>query len=185
MALRVEPLAEHHNRPAFACGVTSLDRYIWQQAGQDQRRNLAVCFVLSEPPSGEPSIPSSVTIAGYYTLCMTAIRPSALPESAAKRLGRFESYPALLLGRLAVDQRHRAQGHGEFLLLDAMRRTVALSEQAGAIALVVDALDGGAERFYERFGFVRFQDAELRPYLPIRTCRATIEAVLSREETGR
>ena len=48
MDLVVELLASHHNRAAFSCGVPSLDAYLHKQAGQDMRRDLAVCYVLQE-----------------------------------------------------------------------------------------------------------------------------------------
>jgi GNAT superfamily N-acetyltransferase len=183
--LCVESLIGKHDRPGFSCGVPSLDRYIHQQAGQDVRRNLAVCYVLCVPRS-EPSLTNgSVPIIGYYTLSMTAIRPSALSEAPARKLGRYDSYPALLLGRLAVDARYRGAGHGEYLPLDAMRRAVHASKDAGTIALVVDAIDEGAAQFYRRFEFVRFEDEPLRLYLPIASCRKAIEFELSPDEVER
>lgn len=182
MPPRVELLSDRHDRAGFSCGISSLDHYIRQQAGQDTRRDLAVCYILWEDGSEPATAPRSAAIIGYYTLSMTSIRPTALPEAAAKRLGRYSAYPALLLGRLAVDRRFRGQGHGEYLLLDAMRRAVQLSTQAGAIALVVDAIDDGAVRFYERFEFLRFDDHPLSLYLPIASCRKAIEAVLTLDE---
>jgi GNAT superfamily N-acetyltransferase len=155
MDLVVEPLASHHNRTAFSCGVPSLDVYLRQQAGQDMRRDLAVCYVLHDRGSAE--------IIGYYTLSATSIEPTALPPALAKRLGRYPVLPATLLGRLAVDARFTGQGMGGLLLLNAMRRT--LHTGIGSLAIVVDALDGRAATFYERFEFRRFEDNRLRLYL--------------------
>jgi GNAT superfamily N-acetyltransferase len=155
MDLVVEPLASHHNRTAFSCGVPSLDAYLHQQAGQDRRRDLAVCYVLHDRGSAE--------ITGYYALSATSIEPTALPPALAKRLGRYPVLPATLLGRLAVDARFTGRGMGGLLLLNAMRRT--LHTGIGSLAIVVDAIDERAATFYERFEFQRIEDSRLRLYL--------------------
>ena len=41
----VEPLGPSHDRTEFTCGVDALDRYFWEQAGQDVRRRVTACFV--------------------------------------------------------------------------------------------------------------------------------------------
>jgi hypothetical protein len=47
------------------------------------------------------------------------------------------------------------QGHGvgAWLLRDAMRRALSVSEELGVRVLLVHAIDGSARSFYERFGF--------------------------------
>lgn len=73
----------------------------------------------------------------------------------------------MLIGRLAVDQHYRGQGFGELLLVDALSRCFKLSLEIGAMAVVVDAKDEGAARFYERYGFRRFEDLPLKLYMPM------------------
>jgi ribosomal protein S18 acetylase RimI-like enzyme len=162
----IELLGSRHDRAAFSCGVASLDDYIRRQAGQDMRRDLAVCYVLCDPESS--------AIIGYYTLSATAFEPTALPQDLTRRLPRYPVLPATLLGRLAVDSTFRGRGMGELLLVDAMLRT--LHAGIGTLAMVVDALDGGATAFYERFGFQRFEDAPERLYLPMATVRQLFAA---------
>ena len=77
--------------------------------------------------------------------------------------------PATLLGRLAVDQRYRGQGIGEFLLLDALHRAYVQSSQIAAIAVVVGAIDDQAARFYRHFNFIPLPDRPDRLFLPIKT----------------
>ncbi len=45
----IVPLDDSHDRRSFHCGVEPLDRYLHAQAGQDQRRRIAACFVLHDP----------------------------------------------------------------------------------------------------------------------------------------
>jgi GNAT superfamily N-acetyltransferase len=59
----------------------------------------------------------------------------------------------MVLGRLAVDQQAQGQKLGGALLQDALRRSLAVSENAGVRALLVHALNDRAKRFYEHYGF--------------------------------
>lgn len=158
----VEPLGKHHNRAAFSCGNDTLDRYLKEQAGQDARRRVAAPFVLVA--RDDPK-----TILGYYTLSSFGIDLEDLPEDVARKLPSYPVVPVTLLGRLAVDRRHRGQGIGEFLLMDALRRAVVQSSQIAAAAVVVDAIDDQARRFYQHFGFILFPDHPARLFLPMKT----------------
>jgi len=158
---RFEPLGRHHNRAAFSCGVAALDRYFHQQVGQDQRRALPAPYVVVDT--------ATEAIVGYYTLSTFSIVPASLPDPVARRLPRYEAFPAILIGRLAVDQRYRGRGFGRRLLVDALLRSLAISQQIGAMAVVVDAKDDAARSFYEQYGFTRFVDHEYRLFLPMAT----------------
>ena len=149
--LRVEPLGPHHIRTEFSSGVESLDSYFRIQAGQDARKNLAAPFVLVLPEG---------TIAGYYTLSATAVPAPELPADTIRRLPRYPSIPATLLGRLAVDHRYRGQGYGRFLLADALFRSV--RSEIASFAVIVDAKDDDARRFYERESFLPFPDQPMK-----------------------
>ena len=156
-ALRIEPLSERHERESFASGVAPLDRYLRQQAAQDTRRRVASCFVLIAESDRVPI--------GYFTLAATGIALAELPEPVAKRLPRFPRVPAILMGRLAIDARHQRQGHGEFMLLDALSR--ALRNEIASYAFVVDANDDNAARFYQCFGFRSLTAGTRRLFMPM------------------
>jgi len=53
------------------------------------------------------------------------------------------------------------------LLLDALHRAVGLSESIGMVAVVVDAKDEPAARFYRHFNFETFPQSPLTLWLPI------------------
>lgn len=157
----LEPLGPQHDRAAFVSGVAPLDDYLRQQAGQDMRRHAAVVYVLVER--------DTTAVAGFYTLSATGIDVAAFPADVARRLPRYPLLPAALLGRLAVDEHFRGQGLGRGLLLDALGRSYHLSRQIGALAVVVDAKDDAARRFYAHFGFRQLADAANRLFLPMAT----------------
>jgi GNAT superfamily N-acetyltransferase len=75
--------------------------------------------------------------------------------------------PAALLGRLAVAQTYQGKGLGGVLLADAVLRTA--RAELGVFAMLVDAKDEAAQRFYEHYGFTLLQGAERRLCLPIAT----------------
>jgi ribosomal protein S18 acetylase RimI-like enzyme len=160
----VEPLAAAHDRAAFRCGVEALDRYLRAQATQDVAKRVAAAFVLTEPPAPP--------VLGFYTLAAASVLLRDLPTATAKRLPKYPYVPATLLGRLAVDQRTRGRGYGELLLLDALARSLAASATIGAAAVLVDAKDDAARRFYERYGFERLSEQPQRLFLPMRTVAA-------------
>lgn len=139
---RLEPLT-NQDRREFESGAPELDRYLREQAGQEQRRNVSRCFLALVTDTQE--------IAGYYTLAATSIVATDLPDDVTHRPPRYPQLPAVLIGRLAVASRHQGRKLGEGLLSDAFRRAHA-ADIASAIVLV-DAMDDRAAAFYQRFGF--------------------------------
>jgi GNAT superfamily N-acetyltransferase len=154
--LRVESLSPAHDRASFECGSAALDRYFHQQVGQDARKRMAAAFVLILPTDA---------IAGYYTLSSLSLQLGELPIETARKLPRYPLVPATLLGRLAVDRRHQGEGHGRFLLADALHRAV--RNEIASFAFVVDAKDEPARRFYEREGFLGLPDQPLKLFRPM------------------
>ena len=75
--------------------------------------------------------------------------------------------PVVLLGRLAVDQSNQGQGLGAFLLIDALRRALHISEQVGIRAVEVDAIDDSAHAFYLKFGFRSLLDDPRHLMMPM------------------
>ena len=155
-SLRVEALGSQHDRSSFNCGVEPLDRYFRTQAGQDARKNMAAPFVLVLPAGA---------IGGYYTLSSTAMKLTDLPAETIRRLPRYPLVPAILLGRLAVDLRYRGKGYGRFLLADALLRAV--RSEIASFAVVVEAKDEAARRFYERESFLPLPETPMQLFRPM------------------
>lgn len=157
----VEPLARHHDRKPFACGQPELDRYLKQQARQDATRRISATFVAVERGAN--------VVVGFYSLSSTGVPMRDLPPETAARFPRYPLLPATLLGRLAVDRTQQGRKLGEFLLVDALRRSLAQSDAIGSIAVIVDAIDDQARAFYEHFEFIAFPDDPRRLFLPMAT----------------
>ncbi|KER04649.1 GNAT family N-acetyltransferase [Photorhabdus temperata] len=159
--LIIEPLGSSHDRAGFCCRVASLDEYIRKQARQDVTRRISRVFVATV--AKHPN-----TIVGYYTLSTLAIELSDLPQHLSRKLPRHP-VPAALLGRLAVNQAAQGRGVGSMLLADAIKRILAISEEIAIYAMVVDAIDEQAQRFYEQFGFSLLSSGSHRLFLPLKS----------------
>jgi GNAT superfamily N-acetyltransferase len=109
------------------------------------------------------------TIAGYYTLSATSVQLGELPAQTVRKLPRYPLVPATLLGRLAVDRRHQGKGYGRFLLGDALHR--AARSEIASFAVIVDAKDESARRFYERESFLPFPDQPMKLFRPMTDVR--------------
>lgn len=158
--LRSEALNSSHDRSGFSCGVVALDDYLKRQASQDMRRHIAAVFVMVSEEQPQ-------TILGYYTLASYAVETSGLPDETAKKLPRYPTTPATLIGRLAraVDQ----PGMGSLLLADALGRILANTRQVASALVVVDAKDDGAAAFYGKHGFIPFSGFTRKLFLPMKT----------------
>lgn len=109
-------------------------------------------------------------IAGYFTLTSDNIL-SDIPAELIKqlKLPRYQVVGATLLGRLASDLSFRGQGVGEILLIDALKRSLEMSRGIASAAVVVDAKDNHARKFYAGFGFIAFPESVKRLFLPMQT----------------
>ncbi len=152
----------NHDRAAFSCGEPSLDAYLQRQASQDLKRRAAVVYVMTEREEAS-------RILGYYTLSATSVKLSDIPQETQKKLARYPDVPASLIGRLAVDERHKGQGLGARLLRHALLRSLEQSQALAIAVVVVDALNDSASRFYQHYGFLPMPSQNNRLYLPMST----------------
>lgn len=153
-------LDKKHDRNNFDCGNPILNNYLKTQAGQDIKRKLSACFVLSN---------NKEVIQGYYTLSNHSTPIDAFPEQIQKKLPpSYRSIPATLLGRLAVDKNFQNNGIGKILLIDALKRCYDVSKEMGSFAVVVDPIDKNAAMFYQKYDFIFLPDSK-KMFIPIQT----------------
>ncbi|MBC6399787.1 MAG: GNAT family N-acetyltransferase [Ekhidna sp.] len=156
-----EPLNSAHKKSDFSCGKEMLDNYLHKQANQEIKRKLSACFVIKEE--------QTELIKGYYTLSNNSIPLEDIPDDIRKKLPRsYMTIPTTLLGRLAIDNNFQGQGIGKLILIDALKRSFELSKIIGSFAVVVDPIDEDAERFYDKYGFIKIPDSG-KMFLPMKT----------------
>jgi ribosomal protein S18 acetylase RimI-like enzyme len=156
MPFSIEPLHASHNRRGFTCGSAELDAYFQTQVTQDIRRRLTNCFV---------ALTLERQVAGYYTLAATSLPLPEIDMELARKLPRYPLLPAALIGRLAINVEFQRQGLGAALIVDAITRT--LRSETAIHAVVVEAKDEQASRFYRHMGFASFGSQPRNLYLPL------------------
>jgi GNAT superfamily N-acetyltransferase len=147
-----------HDRNSFSCGKKSLDEFLQKYAAQQVSKNVTKVYVLVDSESVSDII-------GFYSLSAAEIEINQIDEVTRKKLPRYP-VPCFRLGRLAVSENHQGKNYGKMLLGCAISRCMEVRKHIGAYALIVDALDEQAKKFYEHFGFIPFQDIPLKLYLP-------------------
>jgi GNAT superfamily N-acetyltransferase len=136
-----QALAADHVLDGFDCGKASLNEWLARHARQAQVSGSARTYVVA----------NSARVMGYSSLTVGQVDVLEASERIRKGMGNYP-IPVIILARLAVARSVHGRGIGAGLLQDAIRRAVAVSEQAGVRALLAHPIDETA-RFYRRFGF--------------------------------
>lgn len=162
MGLQIQVLQKKYDKSKFDCGHSLLDEYIKKQAKQDVNRDLSACFVLVNDEN---------VVKGYYTLSANSIKRDDFPEPLQRKLPpSYSDIPTILLGRLAIDKTSKGNGFGEILLIDALTRSLKISESLGTIAVIVDPIDENAQNFYTKYGFILLPTSG-KMFLPMKTIK--------------
>lgn len=167
---RPEPLdPKVHDRSTFDSGAPELDEWLRRYSTQNRRRNTAATWVIASVDS---------VVLAYVSLAMTSIDRGAAPATMAKHAP--DPVPALLIGRLAVDRSVVGLGVGTALVAHVLATAIDLNDRAACRAVVVSALDGRAQSWWERLGFHPFghaDDGSLDLYLLTTEIEATLRSL--------
>jgi GNAT superfamily N-acetyltransferase len=151
----------------FDCGVVELNRFLQEQARQKIVKNICKTYVACRNTVPE-------VIVGYYTLSGYSVTTPPAHRD-------YKKYPhplsAVKLARLAVAQSQQGLSLGERLLIDALYRTVLVSQQISAIGLFADPMAPQVIPFYQQYGFLPADtedQSRIEMWLPIKTCIETI-----------
>jgi GNAT superfamily N-acetyltransferase len=171
--IKLEPLAGHHERKTFDCGVEALNNWLRQTALQHQTKGISRTFVAVPADNyvieqfqslGYHDV-ELTSILGFYALASAFVFIDDIPSELAKRYPR--QIPVTRLGRLAIRSDMHGQGLGKLLLADAVNRAKSAAQAVGSAGLFVDAKDDTSSRFYQSFGFRVCDDQPLKLYLPM------------------
>ncbi|MGP0059848.1 MAG: GNAT family N-acetyltransferase [Beijerinckiaceae bacterium] len=160
-------LTKQHDRAAFDCGNTDLNLYLHRYARQNHESGGAKCFIAT--PAGE-----AARVLGFYTLSPASIEYARTPALAKKGLARYD-VPMFRLGRLAVDRMVQGRGLGGALLLRAADRCIRVANEVGGVAILIDAKNERAARWYAGYGAIALDDAPLSLVLPLSTAAKALE----------
>lgn len=156
------------DRSGFSCGKPDLDAWLKQHAGHQERSNNTRTFLAVDPQSDG--------VLGYYATTTYRLELGEVARLHGSPRRRYP-IPAVLLARLAVDERSAGRGVGRQLLVHALRGFVTASRRVGFEMVVVHAFDVDAVTFYTTHGFTPFADNPMHLFLTTKELRATFDGL--------
>lgn len=154
------PLVSSHDLGAFDCGEPSLNDWLKHRALKNESR-FSRTYVVCD----------GNRVVAYFCISAGAVERAAVPGRI--RRNAPDSVPVSVIGRLAVDQDYAGRGLGADILSDALRRIAIASQSIGIGAVMVQAKDDRAKRFYLACAeFQEFPEESRTLFLPIETVGA-------------
>jgi predicted N-acetyltransferase YhbS len=148
-------LTVDHHTAGFDCGIDSLNEWLIRRALKNEYGGDSSTYVVCDGKQ----------VVGYYAIAAGSVARGGAPGRVKRNMP--DPIPALVLGRLAVDQGCQGTGIGQGLLRDAVARSINVSQQIGARVLIVHALNDNAETFYLKHGFINHQTISNTLLLPL------------------
>lgn len=167
---RLTPIQKRHNRKAFDCGDADLNGFLSHSARALSGKRITRTFVIEAP--SDPN-----RIIAYITLTYTTID---LPTECKPARKLKNPVPALLLAKMAVDNRHKGSSYGKRVLTFAIKEASETSKRVGGVGLVIYAKDNDAKAFYLSRGgddFEIIDESGLKLWLPIDICDAIAQTL--------
>lgn len=135
------PIGPEDDTSGFSSGDSALDGWLKRYALVNHTAGAARIYVTIRDGK----------VVGYYALAAASIMRDDATGRAAKAMP--QPVPAILLGRLAVDQKEQGHGLGKHLLRDAISRTLVAAETIGVRVLLVHAASEETRTFYLHYDF--------------------------------
>lgn len=146
--MRLIRLTQDYNFGTFDCGETDLNDFLLMDAKDYASQLLAVTYLI-EADDG---------IAAYFALSNDRISLSESDKATWRRIKKAfpyrkhrSDYPAVKIGRLAVDRRYQGQQIGTSIL-DFVKKTFVTNNRTGCCFITVDAIWKAID-FYKCNGF--------------------------------
>lgn len=141
----------------FKCAEEDLNGFLFEDALHFQKELMAVTYLIED-------IRENITVA-YFSLLADKISFNPEAKSVWNKINRNipnpkrrRNYPAVKIGRLAVNERYVGQGVGTFVL-DSIKYAFTTVKRLGCRFITVDALNSAAT-FYENNGFHFFTELD-------------------------
>lgn len=151
------PLTAAHDLVAFDCGAPALNDWLKQRALKNESRFSRTYVVCDEN-----------RVVAYFCISAGAVQREAAPGRV--RRNAPNSVPVSVIGRLAVSKAYAGRGLGAGILADALRRVAVASQSIGIGAVLIQAKDENAKRFYLACAeFVEYPSDSRTLFLPIET----------------
>lgn len=127
----------------FDCRDLDLNEFLKEDALDHQKEHIAVTYLCFYEEN----------LVGYFTWLTDAIEIRGRDKRVFRKIGMtYRTYPAIKIGRLAIDKRYRKQGIGSYLLKTVISNVLKYSEDIGCRYITVDAYPR-VKDFYGRMNF--------------------------------
>ncbi len=136
-----ELLVAHHQLETFDCGDESLNTWLRERALRNQGEGSSRTWVVTD----------GARVVAFYASSTAALVRDKAP--GRMRRNQPDPLPAMLLGRLAVDQGHQGKGLAAALLKHFLLKALEVAQVTGLRLVLVHAKDSRAAAFYSHFGF--------------------------------
>ncbi len=150
-------LAEDYSFGPFDCGEPDLNDFLLTDAKDYASQLLAVTYLIE----------STDGVDAYFALSNDRISLSDSDKATWRRIKKDfphrkhrNDYPAVKIGRLAVDRRYQGRQIGTSIL-DFVKTTFVTNNRTGCCFITVDAIPD-AVGFYESNGFLLLQSATMQ-----------------------
>jgi len=151
------PLTSAHDLAAFDCGEPALDDWLKHRALKNESR-FSRTYVVCDGNA----------VVAYFCIAAGSVQRSGAPGKM--RRNAPDVVPVSVIRRLAVSRAYAGRGLGADILSDALRRIAVASQSIGIGAVVVQAKDDDAKRFYMACAEFTEYPADSRTlFLPIET----------------
>ena len=137
-----ELLTASHDVTDFDCGDQALNNWLQQRAARNQREGSSRTWVVTDP---------TTQVVAYYASSTAALTRTEATKRAARN--QPDPLPAMLLGRLAVDQQHQGRGLAAALLKHFLLKALEVADITGLRIVLVHAKNHQAASFYHHYGF--------------------------------
>jgi GNAT superfamily N-acetyltransferase len=161
---RPRPISQKDDTSQFSCGDDQLDEWLRKHAVANHFGGGARTYVTTR---------GSSQVVGYYALATATVQRADATPRVAKAMP--QPIPAILLGRLGVDQKEAGRGLGSALLRDAILRTLEAAEVVGVRVLLVHAASEDARTFYLKRGFEQSPTDSMHLMILLKDARASLE----------
>jgi GNAT superfamily N-acetyltransferase len=151
------PLTANHDLTAFDCGEPVLNEWLKHRALKNESR-FSRTYVVCDGNA----------VAAYFCIAAGSVERAAAPGKV--RRNAPDVIPVSVIGRLAVSRAYAGHGLGADILSDALRRIAVASQSIGIGAVLVQAKDDNAKRFYMACAeFTEYPAGSRTLFMPIET----------------
>jgi len=151
-------LCEDHKCCDFDCGIVDLNEFLVEDALPNQSINMSITKIAH----------IDTKIIGYYSVLTDTLKKQNIQPDDHISEAAYSQYPAIKIGRLAVQKDMQQLGYGRYILRHAIAYSTLLSEFVGCRFITVDSKNTErALKFYTKNGFKEAKKDQKRYFTPM------------------